>query len=96
MKRQATSKVLEKVFTEKNVEEPVIVINEYDNVDIIGPPDTVSNLRPIIRRNLVNGTPLQKKLCELQNTTQEWNQKFWSEHNTKFVKVIKYFNLFSI
>ncbi|XP_018573173.1 apoptogenic protein 1, mitochondrial [Anoplophora glabripennis] len=86
LKRQCASRYPRSASIEKHGEQPVIVVHEYDNVDIIGPPDTVSNLRPIIRRNLSNETPLQKKLREMQNTTQEWNQHFWSDHNTKFIK----------
>lgn len=66
---------------------PVICVTEEKNVDLIGPPDPVSKLRPIVRRIVANETVLQQKLRELQDETQEWNQKFWSEHNTKFIQV---------
>lgn len=54
---------------------------------MIGPPHPVSNLRPIIRYQPPNETLLQKKLRELQNETQLWNQTFWENHNSKFIKV---------
>lgn len=73
---------------EKALEDPVIVIDEQDDVDIIGPPDPVSNLRPIIRKRLLNETALQHKLRTLQDATQAWNQEFWARHNTNFIKVI--------
>lgn len=66
---------------------PVICVTDEKNVDLIGPPDPVSNLRPIVRRVMLNESVLQQKFRELQDETQQWNQKFWSEHNKKFVKV---------
>ncbi|KAF2905452.1 hypothetical protein ILUMI_00725 [Ignelater luminosus] len=53
---------------------------------MIGPPNPVSNLRPIIRQRLLHETPLQQRLRELQDETQAWNEEFWSEHNTRFIK----------
>ncbi|XP_022916145.1 COA8 family protein CG14806, mitochondrial [Onthophagus taurus] len=76
----------EAVFLEKTAEVPIISVTEKENVDMIGPPDPISNLRPIIRKRSLHETILQQKLREIQDSTQEWNQKFWSEHNTKFVK----------
>lgn len=76
------------VLLEKALEEPVIVVSENDDVDIIGPPDAVSNLRPIIRKRLLDETLLQRELREMQDATQMWNQEFWAKHNTKFIKVI--------
>lgn len=66
----------------------MICVTDKENVDIIGPPDPVSNLRPIIRRVLFNETKLQRQLRKLQDETQSWNQQFWSVHNTKFIKVL--------
>lgn len=65
----------------------MICVTDEKNVDLIGPPDPVSKLRPIVRRIVVNESALQQKLRELQDETQEWNQKFWSEHNTRFIQV---------
>ncbi|KAJ8932720.1 hypothetical protein NQ314_014415 [Rhamnusium bicolor] len=86
LKRCYSSEVPETVLIGKGLEDPVIVINEDDNVDIIGPPDPVSNLRPVIRKRLINESALQQRLREMQDTTQEWNHSFWSKHNTKFIK----------
>ncbi|XP_057654499.1 COA8 family protein CG14806, mitochondrial isoform X2 [Diorhabda carinulata] len=73
-------------FNERSSETPIIVMRERNQVEVIGPPDPDSNLRPIIRKRQFNETPLQTKLREMQNDTQNWNQHFWSNHNRKFVK----------
>ncbi|KAJ3642453.1 hypothetical protein Zmor_025241 [Zophobas morio] len=74
------------LFEEKYEEDPVIVMSEKNDVDIIGAPDSISNLRPIIRKKLGNETALQRQLREMQNATQEWNQEFWANHNANFIK----------
>ncbi|CAH0556022.1 unnamed protein product [Brassicogethes aeneus] len=85
LKRTASSRPPQTVFIEKILEDPVVVLREEDDVDLIGPPDAVSNLRPIIRKRLLNETPLQVKLRELQDSTHAWNNEFWAKHNTRFV-----------
>lgn len=55
---------------------------------MIGPPDPISNLRPIIFANPPKETYLEKRYRELREETQQWNQIFWSKHNTSFIKVI--------
>ena len=45
--------------------------------DWIGPPDKYSNLRPIHFYIPENESPLEQKLRELRQETQEWNQQFW-------------------
>lgn len=55
--------------------------------DIIGPPDELSNLRPIIFAKPDNETKTEKKYRLAKEKTQEWNQEFWSKHNAKFIKV---------
>ncbi|XP_018335542.1 APOPT family protein CG14806, mitochondrial [Agrilus planipennis] len=72
--------------TDKFLEDPIVVLPENNGVDLIGPPDPVSNLRPIIRYINLNETVLQKKLRQLHDETQIWNQKFWSEHNARFIQ----------
>lgn len=66
---------------------PIIAVTDKDNVDMIGPPDPISNLRPILRKVFSNESPSQRHLRELHHKTQEWNQKFWSDHNLKFIEV---------
>ncbi|XP_043515869.1 COA8 family protein CG14806, mitochondrial [Frieseomelitta varia] len=55
-------------------------------VDLIGPPDPVSNLRPIIFARSENESRLEKKFREAREDTQLWNQNFWTEHNNNFQK----------
>ena len=53
---------------------------------MIGPPDPISNLRPIKITPSKNETPTQQKLRELRIEAQEFNQKFWLEHNREFTQ----------
>jgi len=85
-KRTASTQASQAVLIEKTLEEPIIVLREEDNVDIIGPPDPTSNIRPVIRKILKNETCLQKRFRELADSTQHWNQKFWAVHNMNFIK----------
>ncbi|EZA60403.1 hypothetical protein DMN91_010479 [Ooceraea biroi] len=59
--------------------------------DTIGPPDPVSNLRPIVFARPAKETYLQKRYRELRDETQQWNHAFWSKHNTSFVEERKQF-----
>jgi len=59
--------------------------------DVIGPPDPVSNLRPIVFAGSTKETYLEKRYKELRRETQQWNQIFWSKHNTSFIKERKRF-----
>ncbi|KAK0087559.1 hypothetical protein PV325_000746 [Microctonus aethiopoides] len=59
--------------------------------DIIGPPDELSNLRPIIFAKPDNETETEKKYRLAKEKTQEWNQEFWSKHNAKFIQERKEF-----
>lgn len=60
-------------------------------VDIIGPPDSVSNLRPIIFAKSKDETRVEKKYREAREDTQLWNHKFWMKHNSNFVQERKDF-----
>ncbi|KAL6264623.1 hypothetical protein P5V15_004724 [Pogonomyrmex californicus] len=60
--------------------------NNNQTHDVIGPPDPISNLRPIIFASPTKETYLEKKYRELREETQQWNQMFWSKHNTNFVE----------
>ena len=53
---------------------------------MIGPPDPISNLRPIKITPSKNETPTQQKLRELRIEAQEFNQKFWLKHNREFTQ----------
>ena len=52
--------------------------------DLIGPPRSVSNLRPIKFAVPFNETNLQRQLRELRQETQKFNQSWWIKHNTDF------------
>ena len=53
--------------------------------DLIGPPRAVSNLRPVKFAVPFDGeTELQKKLRSLRQETQQFNQEWWTKHNTEF------------
>uniref|UniRef100_H0XD74 Cytochrome c oxidase assembly factor 8 n=2 Tax=Otolemur garnettii TaxID=30611 RepID=H0XD74_OTOGA len=54
--------------------------------DWIGPPDKYSNLRPVHFYIPENESPLEQKLRELRQDTQEWNQQFWANQNLTFSK----------
>ncbi|XP_018411630.1 PREDICTED: apoptogenic protein 1, mitochondrial [Nanorana parkeri] len=53
--------------------------------DWIGPPDRYSNLRPIKYFIPKNESHLERKLRELRQETQEWNQRFWENQNLSFI-----------
>lgn len=55
--------------------------------DYIGPPDKLSNLRPVIRHVPADETPLERELRLKRIEVEEWNQKFWTNHNQRFFKV---------
>ncbi|XP_031409561.1 cytochrome c oxidase assembly factor 8 isoform X4 [Meleagris gallopavo] len=52
--------------------------------DWIGPPDKRSNLRPVIFHVPPRESPLERRLRELREETQAWNQHFWARQNTAF------------
>uniref|UniRef100_V9L5I4 Apoptogenic protein 1, mitochondrial n=1 Tax=Callorhinchus milii TaxID=7868 RepID=V9L5I4_CALMI len=54
--------------------------------DWIGPPDRVSNLRPIKFYVPKNETKLEQRLRKMRQETQYWNQHFWSNQNLTFNK----------
>ncbi|XP_039740268.1 cytochrome c oxidase assembly factor 8 isoform X2 [Pteropus medius] len=54
--------------------------------DWIGPPDKHSNLRPVHFYIPEDESPSERKLRELRQETQEWNQQFWANQNVTFLK----------
>ncbi|KAM5128974.1 cytochrome c oxidase assembly factor 8 [Mantella aurantiaca] len=54
--------------------------------DWIGPPDRYSNLRPIRYFIPNDESHLERRLRELRQETQEWNQRFWENQNITFFK----------
>ncbi|XP_076242672.1 cytochrome c oxidase assembly factor 8 isoform X2 [Calliopsis andreniformis] len=66
-------------------------LKSISQIDIIGPPDPVTNLRPIIFAKSQNETSLEKRYREAREDTQLWNQKFWTRHNNSFIQERKKF-----
>ncbi|XP_036903758.1 cytochrome c oxidase assembly factor 8 isoform X1 [Sturnira hondurensis] len=54
--------------------------------DWIGPPDKLSNLRPVHFYIPKDESAAEQKLRELRQETQEWNQRFWANQNVTFRK----------
>ncbi|XP_016354568.1 cytochrome c oxidase assembly factor 8 [Sinocyclocheilus anshuiensis] len=54
--------------------------------DWIGPPDRLSNLRPIIYHIPENEMPQERKLRRLRQETEDWNHEFWANQNFTFSK----------
>ncbi|KAM4662250.1 cytochrome c oxidase assembly factor 8 [Discoglossus pictus] len=54
--------------------------------DWIGPPDRLSNLRPIKYFISKFESQLEKKLRELRQETEDWNHRFWAYQNVTFIK----------
>ncbi|XP_072533009.1 cytochrome c oxidase assembly factor 8 [Salminus brasiliensis] len=54
--------------------------------DWIGPPDRLSNLRPIIYHIPENETQLERRLRHLRQETEDWNHEFWTHQNLTFSK----------
>ncbi|KAI4888316.1 hypothetical protein NFI96_017620 [Prochilodus magdalenae] len=54
--------------------------------DWIGPPDRLSNLRPIIYHIPENETQLERELRHLRQETEDWNHEFWALQNITFSK----------
>nr|XP_061798615.1 cytochrome c oxidase assembly factor 8-like [Nerophis lumbriciformis] len=54
--------------------------------DWIGPPNPLSNLRPIIYREAKNESEVEKRLRNMRQDTEDWNHQFWAEQNLTFGK----------
>lgn len=54
--------------------------------DWIGPPNALSNLRPIVYRVPEQESQLETRLRRLRQETEDWNQDFWTTQNTTFTK----------
>ncbi|XP_061490546.1 cytochrome c oxidase assembly factor 8-like [Rhineura floridana] len=52
----------------------------------IGPPDRCSNFRPVIFYIPKHESPFERRLRELRQETQVWNQQFWANQNISFQK----------
>lgn len=54
---------------------------------MVGLPHPVSNLRPTHFFVPENEASIDKQFRMKRQEVQKWNQDFWIEHNTSFVKV---------
>lgn len=54
--------------------------------DWIGPPNPLSNLRPIVYHVPENESELEKRLRHLRQETEDWNHEFWADQNVTFTK----------
>lgn len=54
--------------------------------DWIGPPNRLSNLRPVVYRVPETETELEKRLRTLRQETEDWNHDFWTQQNITFSK----------
>uniref|UniRef100_A0A0M3I072 Uncharacterized protein n=1 Tax=Ascaris lumbricoides TaxID=6252 RepID=A0A0M3I072_ASCLU len=52
--------------------------------DWVGPPDKVSRIRPIRLRRIGNETATERDYREAREALNEWNSRFWAEHNTLY------------
>uniref|UniRef100_W5MUU7 Kinesin light chain n=1 Tax=Lepisosteus oculatus TaxID=7918 RepID=W5MUU7_LEPOC len=52
--------------------------------DWIGPPDGLSNLRPIRFHIPEKESPTEARLRRLRQETEDWNQQFWANQNLSF------------
>ncbi|KAF7200940.1 cytochrome c oxidase assembly factor 8 [Nothobranchius furzeri] len=54
--------------------------------DWIGPPNPLSNLRPIVYHIPEKESDLEKRLRMLRQETEDWNHEFWTKQNISFSK----------
>ncbi|XP_037603000.1 cytochrome c oxidase assembly factor 8 [Sebastes umbrosus] len=54
--------------------------------DWIGPPNPLSNLRPILYHVPENESELETRLRHLRQETEDWNHDFWTKQNISFSK----------
>ncbi|XP_014242021.1 apoptogenic protein 1, mitochondrial [Cimex lectularius] len=61
------------------------------NQDLVGPPNPISNIRPITFHVPKNETTVEKELRLRRQKVQAWHEDFWTKHNTAFIKERKAF-----
>uniref|UniRef100_A0A8D2ZXI5 Cytochrome c oxidase assembly factor 8 n=1 Tax=Scophthalmus maximus TaxID=52904 RepID=A0A8D2ZXI5_SCOMX len=54
--------------------------------DWIGPPNPLSNLRPIVYHVAEDESELEGRLRRLRQETEDWNHNFWTQQNITFTK----------
>ncbi|KAF2368948.1 Major facilitator superfamily [Trinorchestia longiramus] len=74
------------LYQESNAESVVHHDLIKSNCDCVGPPDPVSRLRRVHYHIPKKETSLQASCRAALMNTQDWNQKYWFQHNTSFEK----------
>lgn len=54
---------------------------------MIGPPDPISNLRPVVYHIPRNEQEIEKAFRLRREEVQKWNEAFWRKHNQSFITV---------
>jgi len=54
---------------------------------MIGPPDPLSNLRPVAYHVPRNEQEIEKAYRVRREEVQKWNEAFWRKHNESFITV---------
>ncbi|XP_034248928.1 COA8 family protein CG14806, mitochondrial [Thrips palmi] len=54
--------------------------------DMIGPPNQLSNLRPVVFSIPRNESKLEREFRLERDKVQKWNEDFWIRHNSAFLK----------
>uniref|UniRef100_A0A8C3BBB3 Kinesin light chain n=1 Tax=Cairina moschata TaxID=8855 RepID=A0A8C3BBB3_CAIMO len=67
-----------------SVEGPGFRPPPHSRHDWIGPPDRLSNLRPVIFHVPRDESALERRLREARQDAQAWNQRFWAQQNAAF------------
>ncbi|XP_059477155.1 cytochrome c oxidase assembly factor 8 [Neocloeon triangulifer] len=70
----------------QNENESGFVIQPVGEKDMVGPPDKVSNIRPVIFHVPVNESVAEKEYRQKRQEVLQWNQEFWTKHNLRFIK----------
>lgn len=52
----------------------------------MGPPNPVSNLRPVNFHIPENESQVEREFRVMREEVQKWNEVFWSKHNTCFIR----------
>ncbi|KAM4723339.1 cytochrome c oxidase assembly factor 8 [Anableps anableps] len=71
---------------EKSIKTSTLRPEPSSTHDWIGPPNPLSNLRPIVYRIRENESDLEKQLRKLRQETEDWNHEFWTKQNVSFSK----------
>ncbi|KAK0411120.1 hypothetical protein QR680_005492 [Steinernema hermaphroditum] len=63
---------------------PVPPVRLDSRYDWVGPPDKQSKIRPIKLRRVHNETATEKNYRLAREELNDWNSRFWTEHNSLF------------